>query len=97
MWSSIVLSFKSQVLQRPFHHWIPHGSQAAVCSKCSAQGIREAAALVAVCRRFAKYSFVAEPHGDLGKVRGQSRGIDSELKANAIIGLNAERYDIRLS
>ena len=39
----------------------------------------------------------AEPHGDLGKVRGQSRGLDSELKANAIIGLNAERYDIRLS
>jgi len=24
-------------------------------------------------------------------------GLDSELKANAIIGLNAERYDIRLS
>jgi len=23
-------------------------------------------------------------------------GLDSELKANAIIGLNAERYDIRL-
>src|ERR1700722_2244937 len=40
MWSSIVLSFKSQVLQRPFHHWIPHGSQAAVCLKYSAQGIR---------------------------------------------------------
>jgi len=53
--------------------------------------------LVAVCGRFAKCSFVAEPHGDLGKVRGQSRGRDSELKANAIIGLNAERYDIRLS
>jgi hypothetical protein len=29
MWSSIVLSFKSQGLQRPFHHWVPHGSQAA--------------------------------------------------------------------
>ena len=28
---------------------------------------------------------------------GQSRGLDSELKANAIIRLNAERYDIRLS
>src|SRR5271167_1993663 len=40
MWSSIVLSFKSQVLQRPFHHWIPDGSQAAVCSKYSSQGIR---------------------------------------------------------
>ena len=53
--------------------------------------------LVAVCGRFAKCSFVAEPHGDVGKVRGQSRGRDSELKANAIIGLNAERYDIRLS
>ena len=53
--------------------------------------------LVAVCGRFAKCSFVAEPHGDLGKVRGQSRGLDSELKANAIIRLNAERYDIRLS
>ena len=53
--------------------------------------------LVAVCGRFAKCSFVAEPHGDLGKVRGQSRGLGSELKANAIIGLNAERYDIRLS
>jgi hypothetical protein len=49
--------------------------------------------LVAVCGRFAKCSFVAEQHGDLGK----SRGLDSELKANAIIRLNAERYDIRLS
>ena len=53
--------------------------------------------LVAVCGRFAKCSFVAEPHGDLEKVGGQSRGLDSELKANAIIRLNAERYDIRLS
>ena len=38
-----------------------------------------------------------EPHGDLEKVGGQSRGLDSELKANAIIRLNAARYDIRLS
>jgi hypothetical protein len=53
--------------------------------------------LVAVCGRFAKCSFVAEPHGDLGKARGRSRGLDSELKANAIIGLNAERYDMRPS
>ena len=28
---------------------------------------------------------------------GQSGGLGSELKANAIIRLNAERYDIRLS
>ena len=42
--------------------------------------------LVAVCGRFAKSSFVAEQHGDLGKARGQSRGLDSELKANATIG-----------
>jgi hypothetical protein len=40
--------------------------------------------LVAVCGRFAKCSFVAEPDGDLGKVRGQSRGLAAELKANAI-------------
>jgi len=52
--------------------------------------------LVAVCGRFAERIFVAESHGDLGKVCGQSRGLDSELKANAIIRLNAERYDIRL-
>jgi len=49
-----------------------------------------------VCGRFAECIFVAEPHGDLGKVRGQSRGLDSELKAYAVIWLNAERYDIRL-
>src|ERR1017187_1255549 len=32
MWSSIVLSFESRVLQRSFHHWVPHGSQAAIGS-----------------------------------------------------------------
>ena len=53
--------------------------------------------LVAVCGRFAKCSFVAEPHGDLEKVGGQSWGLDSQLKANAIIRLNAARCDIRLS
>jgi hypothetical protein len=53
--------------------------------------------LEAVCGRFAKCSLAAEPCGDLGRVRGQSRGLDSERKANAIIRLNAARYDIRLS
>ena len=53
--------------------------------------------LVAVCGRFAKCSFVAEPHGDLEKVGGQSWRPDSQLKANAIIRLNAARCDIRLS
>jgi len=50
---------------------------------------------VPVCGRFAECIFVAESHGDVGKVRGQSRRLDSELKADAIIWLNAERYDIR--
>jgi hypothetical protein len=53
--------------------------------------------LVAVCGRFAKCSFVAEPHGDLEKVGGQSWGLDSQLKANAIIRLNVARCDTRLS
>jgi hypothetical protein len=44
---------------------------------------RETAAR-SVCGRFAKCSFVLEPHGDLEKVGGQSRGLDSELKENAI-------------
>src|SRR5260370_3508202 len=52
--------------------------------------------LVAVCGRFAECIFVLESRGDLRKVRGQSRWLDSELKTNAIIWLNAERYDIRL-
>jgi hypothetical protein len=29
--------------------------------------------------------FVAESHGDVGKVRSQSRRLDPKLKANAII------------
>ena len=37
----------------------------------------------------------ALPGADFLKVL--SRGLDSELKANTIIRLNAERYDIRLS
>jgi hypothetical protein len=36
----------------------------------------------------------AAPHSDR---ISHARGLDSELKANAIIRLNAERYDIRLS
>src|SRR5882757_1106564 len=52
--------------------------------------------LVAVCGRFDECIFVAESHGDLRKVRRQSRRLDSELKAYAIIWLNAERYHIRL-
>ena len=53
--------------------------------------------LVTVCGRFPKCSFVAEPNGGLEKVAGQSRGLDSELKANAISRLNAALCDIRLS
>jgi len=55
----------------------------------------EEQSFVPVCGRFAECVFVAESHGDVGKVRSQSRRLDPKLKANAIIRLNPERYDIR--
>jgi hypothetical protein len=57
-------------------------------------GVKEQS-FVPVCGRFAECIFVAESHGDAGKVCSRSRRLDSKLKANAIIRLKAERYDIR--
>jgi hypothetical protein len=69
-------------------------------------GNREMASILTLsdCSRVTAYSDVTR----LGKSCRQSRswfasdcckraGLDSELKANAIIRLNPERYDIRLS